>query len=361
MPYFSFGLPTRASLIDLILDAVISYSIFHFTRSLENFLISRYPRILQKFPISRFTRLRRNLQPADSRQLRSLFMHLPRDVVLCIADHLPPESVAALALTCRALWLESSWKRVIKDPGTRLGLLPLLVHDQPGIFYCYNSRKLHRINEKMRPGDARYWYDWACCSTCIYGKKWRLYFFHAHLVMNAHRYGLSHGLPVDGLRSSRKSRLGPHLVERSREARIISNELFICDSLCIREPQLRENDVRLLLDRISSYERICRHEFFDDPWSITMMRNGTLIFPKNTRSCQLCLSEGEVDVKRDRGQRGWVITARSYHQLGRCEVPYDWKWASWDKYHLSGPGPSTVSVKKQWISGRIDDMDPRAG
>lgn len=269
-----------------------------------------------------------DLRRADSRQLNSRFMHLPRDVVLCIADHLPPESIAVLALTCRALWWESYWKGVIKDPRTRPGLLPLLVHDQPGNFYCFNSQRLHRIHENMRPGDIRYGRDWGCCYSdgssrwsidrgiLSMSPSWKVSFFHAHLVMNAHRYGLSHGLHVNGLYLSQRVHTAPlaarrPTVYRSREARIISNELFICDSLFIRQPQGLEEEMRAVLEMVGRWQQIRRHQLF--PCVPRSRRNAAATRPTYTRRCGLCLSEGEIDVEINQGQRGWVITAQSYH------------------------------------------------
>ncbi|KAK0654105.1 hypothetical protein DIS24_g5541 [Lasiodiplodia hormozganensis] len=60
-------------------------------------------------------------------------LSLPTTVFVQILSHLPPESVAALALTCRALYAstlrQGTWSKIGMDKAVRLRFLQLLERD----------------------------------------------------------------------------------------------------------------------------------------------------------------------------------------------------------------------------------------
>ena len=317
----------------------------------------------------------RALEQPDGGQSHSRFMNLPLTVVLLFADHLPAESVAALSLTCKALWRVSYWVKTTNDPGTRPGLLPLLARDRPGIFYCHRSQRLHRIDPNMRPGDGRYGGDWGCCNVHNppqVDNDRLIFFYHAHLVMNAHRYGPLRGLPLDILTlrtplhfsvSQGPGRLKLAVVA-DREARIIDGRLFVRRTLHIGLPEVHETDGRNIMHSIQGMLDICQHQDFPPGWASCILRpNRASGSETYTASCPYCLSEGELVVKSKEGRPGRSVVARSYQQLGRCEAPTGWEWASHatDNSNYRPAEYLPVDVRRRWNSGRIEDTAAKQG
>lgn len=84
-----------------------------------------------------------------NRQSNSLLLSQPLDVLLEIASHLPPETAAALSLTCevaRAVFLP----RNPSDADLRAIRHSFEKDVSDGCFYCFNCGKYHRYSKSWR-------------------------------------------------------------------------------------------------------------------------------------------------------------------------------------------------------------------
>lgn len=86
----------------------------------------------------------------------------PPELISIVLEHLPPESVVAFALTCRALFIYFPRPAQLSDLA-RATLLQWLKQDILDLFFCHNCPRLHlwRLIRCPRRGDI-----WVCMRDC---------------------------------------------------------------------------------------------------------------------------------------------------------------------------------------------------
>lgn len=306
-------------------------------------------------------------------------LQAPLEILLAIADYLPDEAKAALALTCKTLWWK--WKCVFAKPEIRTALLPLLEREVPGVVFCYQCEKLERIRPGLRPGHkssmfnlrpgehvgahlpplglpATPWQRYITSDLQFGLEDVRLNFYHVHLVMNGHRYGRRHGLPLETLMLDRRKLdskatfpyitpdAAPDAARVTRMTwtpRIIDDELFLCETIRMygaERKELTQNVVR------HSWHECAPYHFWWPPGK-REWRSRRSDFLRITLSCQRCLATEEVVLRTTAESQKWDMIVKRYRQLGRCESPRDWKWA---RYALANScdNPDTVGPFSPW-------------
>lgn len=157
------------------------------------------------------------------------FSNLSLDIILAIADHLPASSVICLALTCRQLYdSRSLWHISVRNrnwlafsdicvylgydccpcDGNHshdcLDFIRMLRRDLPTYLLCEICRRFH---PKSMPKSSRPGRDWLFCPRAPRSAMWiwwpeyrvRLQFEDVQMVMNQHRWGGSHGVPLSSI------------------------------------------------------------------------------------------------------------------------------------------------------------------
>ncbi len=278
-------------------------------------------------------------------------LQLPADIVSYICrEHLQPDSVAALALTCKALYgLLFERAKLALDDHQRQELQLLLEKDMGhSWWYCHTCSVLHAISAQgptgysshqplgepdRRPHDSQF----------LCGSGFSIDYQTVRLVMNRHFYGPPMGLALEDLSLKRVS-LGRLRWNEAWSAKILRDELFISSTRTLSGMSWNERDLRAALDG-ECYE-LCAHVSTTGPsYSVaaalrrpafTSMTNRQFFIPCHDviASCDRCLTDYAVTVERrliehEGGEdpaAHWFITIISYHSLGSCRSPWGLKW-----------------------------------
>ena len=344
-----------------------------------------------------------NCPPARGETSTPPLLRVPADVLLLFVDQLreTPESIRALALTCRVLYKLVPWAPVRERDG-RNNLEVLFL---PGIgskFYCCSScHRLYEIESSWGPLRNKYTghgSEYICGPpTCnvpghdekhgIFGlckpgsfRRWdwdyELTYNLARLVMTRHRYGEPFGLPLDVLNAT-------SFIYRSRwvqswSAKIIDNELFLSATHTTDSHDVGPRGLRSRIDRRYDGYEICPHVSSD------LVDGGIAALRKPTNSmeqfsecrdvvgwCRWCLTDYSTTIERMAASRGvvqnpwdrfrrnlsaeWTITIVTYHQFGRCRDPWaSWKWnAIVGRTCSEGWGSSRMAMGYQLRPGSV--------
>ncbi|KAK3945361.1 hypothetical protein QBC46DRAFT_433737 [Diplogelasinospora grovesii] len=184
-----------------------------------------------------------------------LLSKLPAELILEISDQLPPESVVALALTCKVLYSVRALRREVPrlDGYSRSAFLSLFERDVADRFYyCGSYRYLLSFKGKRTPKVLQYSTNdpWVYRHACHHNNCrsfqpnivgcYELDYHHARLVMSRHLFGAPNGLPLESLNKFVIARYQApykfHNVEepphrprwaQNWSARIINDELFL--------------------------------------------------------------------------------------------------------------------------------------
>lgn len=192
----------------------------------------------------------------------------------------------------------------------------------------------------------------------------------ARAIMNSHFLGPDHGIQSEKLcqqvrcRSSYvpcyngRSRIS---YTETRKIAIIDDELFVSIS---REYASTNGNNDDLIEVVGVLLAIpCGHVYKD---VVALIPDVDLDGHHTPGSCGTCLTDWEETVhhQHDSGDGddrvGWKVTLSSFHQLGSCRSPDDWKWAnlimsqsgmcldrSETRNHIPG------SVRRKWTLGLL--------
>ncbi|KAK3369715.1 hypothetical protein B0T24DRAFT_669090 [Lasiosphaeria ovina] len=340
--------------------------------------------------------------PECDLQQGSCLAQQPVDILLEIADHLPPESQVCLALSCRAFFNffgVEAVKRVAKQrpvhrqPARRKLLLLLEKDIGDRYLYCHRSNMLNRFTIRS-PQQARlkdFRLTKACCQweDRLYPRRqsW-LRFHHVRAVTNSHWLGPGAGLPAELFTSvgntsnsarflgglAHPTRLGPVFPRwvQSRSAKLIGGELILHYTWTLADCFPHERRLRRALDNVGLW--ICPHlytrasPYWDhfDQRRINGVKGGDQgeIRDGNfTDSCEWCLTDSRIVIEWKPGGKwpwtrgGRVVTITSYRNLGSCREPDDKIWLAsighsvyWTKRQaLGSPLCPEGSVERAWV------------
>jgi len=287
---------------------------------------------------SKDARTSHNLKPSAKNE-SSAFLQLPIDIVLCLVDHLPEETLLCLALTCKPLYaIVSSKSRCIISQRGKRAFLQLLEGDVPGTYYCYDCDKLRPVPQ-YRVGDRG---EDVCPNHPDNGAvldigNYRLPYRAARLVMNRHLYGPEHGIPLRNI-EKRTRYYFPSLGVERREylrARIIDDELFIRMEITMEHLRGDTQVLRRFVDGCNV--AVCLHL---DTGNQDYSRLACLMIPTPKRikhlaeeptpgafspceealtRCKSCSRDVVTTIKwRGYRKQGWIVRVVAYTSLGKC-------------------------------------------
>ncbi|KAI1077075.1 hypothetical protein F5B20DRAFT_593116 [Whalleya microplaca] len=271
-------------------------------------------------------------------------LDLPPCVLLEISHHLPPENAAALALTCRASYalLHPQLKTDLHSTSllALLALLALLERD-------LGDRQSAQQTQAPAPPSP------SIPLIADYGAPY-VTFHHARLVLNRRLWGGKAGLPLSQLEDTGwRDQRGEGWRVQS-EAAVLEgegNELLLLlraehtlrlDSQGDDREPARRGAARArapgYYDEEPGTERVPQLEKGED--------GGVAPCRLAPGHCAVCLTDYTATVEQRVGQWGkrtypcWFVTIVSYHQLGDCRDPRDWKWQCFASRRPGGGGMS---------------------
>jgi hypothetical protein len=271
------------------------------------------------------------------------FDKLPVENLHEISRHLDNFEVVLLSLTCRTLRYTLVSSTLVLDSEDTRSLLSLLRKDIPRYFVCHFCVQMHRFWSAVGPLNCRAYGELPPGSRCrrkfdtMYPTgsipMYRLAFHHVQLVMDGYFLGQSHGLPLDILAGEVRSRPLPDFAtSQTWQSRIIASELFL--SVTYRFTHSGPL-YRVLRDLDQLAVAICPHlwtfggRIIPDlqfrAWSYACAHS-----PEEYRasgSCTGCLTDYKVFLSLLNHR--YRLTIVTYHQLGYCRSPYDWKWQAY--------------------------------
>ena len=304
-----------------------------------------------------FASVRRSLQRWLGRptqginlQAASLLSRQPCEILLLILEYLPPESSIAVTLTCKLLY--HAFFPIMKSGLDTQSLQNLLLWLEESVsrdhYFCHDCIRLHRFSPSWAPSKNPL--KPPCKPTTIDLGGRQIGFYHARLVMNAYFFGPGHGLELEQL----EIRILPYIhdLQTDFRARILQYQLFLRVSHRLRlerDPSF----IRTAVDNTYNHY-ICPHIITHlprrDPRDVTATLPTQIpqLFPLASRfsydeymldnctdtpgSCSICLTDFTTSIKRQRidacsPERALLdVNIVSYHQLGGCRSPLDWKW-----------------------------------
>ncbi|KAH6637233.1 hypothetical protein F5144DRAFT_647272 [Chaetomium tenue] len=288
-----------------------------------------------------------------------------KEIIWLILGHLPPESVAAFALTCswfKKLIYDAREDELVRFPlgeEERLRVVDWIEKDVPHLYKCYECKYLHHWN----PGQ---------------GLK--------PLVMNRHLYGELHGPALQDFSYTTQTGLGGRLVQnRSWSPRIIGDELYFKITTQLYHDQGLARNLRMKIDDIYfSNTLMCQHVSLTKPllrryrtYELDKPLAPGMQFAPVTgplRSCPRCFTDFCIDVEYgplptcSKTMEGWIITITRWHQLGKFRSPEDTKWYNFQNNNSDdeqlGPQRKDISeagmVYSNWSAQDDESAEPTA-
>ncbi|KAI0160629.1 hypothetical protein GGR57DRAFT_499306 [Xylariaceae sp. FL1272] len=268
-------------------------------------------------------------------------------------------SYTALSLTCKALYYLHRGRVSPLFQGSRLHLLTLIEKDIADKWYlCHVCSKLHRTSRLGFPksgintGRAMCRTGQRLLRPCGVWKD-RLTFQQARCAMIRHLYGGDNGWSVALLEwGDKATRSNPR--PTSAIPRIIHGELYYCITSTFNYAVRDWVSVQqAAFDFINYFEnrRLCPHMSVrldkiscklcvDDDIKTYEQPEGPVAIAdvpfacvdKWQGSCPICLTDFEASVELNDTmvlkKSQFIITVKSYYQLGPCQSPDDWKWTT---------------------------------
>ncbi|KAK4451292.1 hypothetical protein QBC34DRAFT_323050, partial [Podospora aff. communis PSN243] len=277
-------------------------------------------------------------------------LNVPPELVLGILDHLPPESVIAFALTCRAFFRQyfpRPLPRLSHWQSARATLLQWLEKDTPELYYCpglvYCRQHLHVWKlERLSTSGLKHLVEFGTTLTYTL----------ARLTMNRHLYGPGHGPSVEEIAitndrnayGKNKERIDEVDIVRSWAAKIIRNRLFLFGTFTIRSPSEHVKDQIQHLRAFLHKHRnilICRHVDTRKPAIIPFHEQGRGMTSRKPvqMSCPICFTDYQVQAmdhwdygnqvgfeQPPKREKDFIIRISRWHNLGPCRYRRDREW-----------------------------------
>lgn len=186
---------------------------------------------------------------------------LPVEIWQYIASYLPIVSAASLTLCNRYLLNVLGtryWHELSTKPALKAEFLRSFEKDLPNHWICYYCAVFHRRHPDQESRwdffirDFKQLYDPPCVTKNWVHMGWGdvgIKQYQVQLVMNRHRYGLGHGVPVENFYHPWTAKRGWQSLDKSyfMRARIVNDEFILCYQ---RRFRLRKNSGRHPIDFI---------------------------------------------------------------------------------------------------------------
>ncbi|KAH9888749.1 hypothetical protein F4778DRAFT_785947 [Xylariomycetidae sp. FL2044] len=297
-------------------------------------------------------------------QVESILLNLPLELLDMILDMLPPESVVALSLSCKAafgLFFTKSISR-LDECGTE-NLLLLLERDlSRDLIYCYSCGRLHCFQPTWSLSDCTsdHFMELPCKPECGSFGKLRLGLHNARLVMNTYYFGPGRGLSLSNLECAiAPGSRGRDAWGIESKAAITQGQLFLLVRHTLALVGTRQGNRQDIMRRCP--HRVCHHVSTHEPASGAFEDRqlpelnhlkadysyGYLETQQSSpTSCAVCLTDFTTTIERETRVTAEVlnIVVVAYHQLGDLRPPLDWKW---QPFATRWPSPSLFREKQQ--------------
>lgn len=286
---------------------------------------------------------------------------LPTELVLLISELLPVEDALCLALTCKRMLKIAHNYRIF---GTRLDkdatntLLCRLEMDNPKFTYCFMDQELKLVRTlygKLLECQPHSHKDKSLESFLyIESSMFLLSYCTARMVTNHQLLGPPHGVPASSLACTYDRQLllwdGVYWSEEWA-ANTIHGELFLARIDTFLHKEANAGALRQYFN--AENIGICNYMGIGGGRAsrelIRLPRNAI----GNTNHhdsgwCRKCETDWEVSIELADAERGWMVTVRTYHGLGACRSPNDWKWRAMhvrSNWHREVP---RGAVKELW-------------
>ncbi|KAK0663440.1 hypothetical protein QBC41DRAFT_284546 [Cercophora samala] len=300
---------------------------------------------------------------------------IPHGVIDMIIQHLPPESVVSLALTCRNLSDRYLPQPALSHSSTRV-LLEWLEQDIPHLYLCHDCNRLHRWRWILLQGGPVL--GFRLCKNppgehltklATFGFGLPMTYAAARLAMNRHLHDYTHG-PDAGSIVPAVSHARNHLfhidITRTWSAKIINDNLYVYGSAVYSIERKRERNkkgteesMRKLIETFG-HLLVCPHLEvpIDEPTSkpskpiiaaLARDRDSARLFcqtPEDGKvgSCAICWTDYQIQISLHacnnscksacRSTRDWTIQIDRWHKLGACRSPRDLEWYNHETEYL---------------------------
>ncbi|KAK8130588.1 hypothetical protein PG999_002968 [Apiospora kogelbergensis] len=316
--------------------------------------------------------------PIAMQQSNSLFLNQPLDVLLTISDHLPPEIAAALSLTCKVAL--AVFKPKNTDANQRAIRHAFEKNVSKRCFYCFTCGKYHRYSK-----------SWVFNSYAAHGVPippcqtprdhvhmigiWHFAFHHFQLIMNEHIFGEGCGLlqpefepnlyygkvvwryqptlAILGGQCFLSVRYWADLDDTPREN---ASSLFRCPDWNMFCYHFNNNRINVPIGElpIGVYpRRLPELHILYSKWFVNGFKPELEINNYSSQGhCPVCLTDYTFELSRrplpgPAGREKFRLDIVTYHQLGACRTPDDWKWRA---FISKGPeSPPGLVTRQQYI------------
>ncbi|KFY41076.1 hypothetical protein V495_05054 [Pseudogymnoascus sp. VKM F-4514 (FW-929)] len=291
----------------------------------------------------------------------SQLLRLPPEIILLVADSLPTQSAACLALCCHRLSHilgPKSWKSLRQEPDpVRFRFLTTLARELPLHFPCRQCLRVHELREVKWPRKVSK--DSIPCTTTsmtdtdryrhLALSLYEINYPQIQLAMRQNRSGTDIGFPLEAFQhlEALHDETAPKIVLSSVNAQIISNEFLVRFQTWSLVPWNRSNAFIEELGTDGHVYNICIHDRivgYPDEFEVKirmMARVIELEAGKNcqtpTLPCRYCYMDYMVDAK-DFGEKGFAIITTKWVNFGAGLESPDAKWITHTQLYIEERG-----------------------
>jgi hypothetical protein len=294
------------------------------------------------------------------------FQDWSMDEITMLLDYLDDATKVAFAFTCRPLFniLIKRFPRLLPlASSAQQALIPLLEKDAPNLYCCGSGCvQLHYWGYEgwLRGQDGWFTVEGRCPlslqSIFFFPNAIRLPYSLAHVIMNGHAYGPSHGPSPEVLNFTYKLKdeFG-NIWPRKWEAKVIDNELVLASFVRVSQ----RTDDRMFTFIKSNIHNLCKHlkterqlivhrerwvgdknSDHQECWEVDPRKGyRTTRFRKAAKTalerdvavkaCQVCMTDAYIKVLPRTGayrRKQCKLEIATYHNLGSLTSPHEWKW-----------------------------------
>jgi hypothetical protein len=162
---------------------------------------------------------------------------IPKEIYLCISDHLPLHSIVALILSNKRLFYTygNNYNASLNtNPGELAAFLLLLERDLEDYFYSHPILRSRRSGSTPKNYNKEYSTSSPAYSVLTENFKYTLTQSHLHLALKHHSYGLPHGLPLSAFVHRTRATISSEIdcshilaIDLSIVPRIVSSQLLL--------------------------------------------------------------------------------------------------------------------------------------
>ncbi|KAK2735804.1 hypothetical protein FQN55_001986 [Onygenales sp. PD_40] len=259
------------------------------------------------------------------------FHTLPNELVYHVFSMLRPAAAVALGLTCKPMWAllnsQHNLKELLADRADLLAFRGLIEDQFPNHLLCHVCGCFHlRPAKRPPPSHPNRWQSTSVCdfrAGHIHHPQPQLWipFVNAQEVMNAHRFGLAHGLPSSTLtRTIRIKRI--HRTIFRRTAAIANGDLLLRTDAITIKPTISFFDnwidkVGLDIGVVNKLYKFMIHFFHPRGLESVFFR-----CPTCGREARKKFTETETETENYKVE----ICETSWCNLGPCRTPKDPRW-----------------------------------